>query len=121
MGDANPWQDKKTTVDGNFVEIGNPFLPRPSQITIPCPDMARGRREPYARNRSIVREDDIVEVFADGLGIAQIVIFLNETLVESFGGSAPHHEDGERFDLCEGGLAGGLINFDLPRFLLSSF
>jgi len=96
MRDSYPGHNKKPGVHRDLVEIGEAFLFRPSQMPIPHPDVPGSRAEPYARNRLVVREGDIFEVLADGLGITEIVMLLNKTLVESFPRSAPHHEDGER-------------------------
>src|SRR5208283_933428 len=48
------------------------------------------------------------------------MMFLDKTPVESFQGSAPHHEDGQGQKPGEGNVAGRIVNLYLVESLLSS-
>lgn len=115
MRDSYPGQDEKTGIHRDLVEIGETLLFGPSQIAIPHPDVAGSRAEAYTRNRPVVSKRDIVEMLADGLAITKVVIPVDKALVESFQGSAPHHEDGQRQKLIEGNVARGIIDLDPVR------
>lgn len=84
MRDANPGEDEEAGVDRDLVEVSGPFFSIPSQLSIPCADMAGSRTKADAGDRPVVGEGDIFEVFADGLGKAEVVMFPYKPLIESF-------------------------------------
>ena len=83
-------------VVGWALDDHDPFLLCPSEMPVPYPDMAGSGREAYARDRPVVREGDIFEVLADGLGIAEVVIVADEALIEPLFRGAPDHGEIER-------------------------
>ena len=76
MGDADPGQDEEARIDHDLMEVGDPFLSVPAEISVPCTDVAGSDAPSDARDWPAARECDVFEVFADGPGIAQVMVFL---------------------------------------------
>jgi hypothetical protein len=113
MGDVHPGEDKEAGIDGDLVKVRKALSFCPPHVPIPCSDMTGSRREAYARNRPAVPKRDVVEVLADRLAIAEVMVLLYKSLIEAFQRSAPYHEDGEWQKPIEGDFAGRIIDLDL--------
>jgi hypothetical protein len=115
MGDANPRQDEETRIDGDLVEIGDPFFSFPSEASIPRAYAAGSRAEADAGNRPVVAEGDVFEAFAYGSGKAEAMAFLYKPFIETFKRSAPDHKERQRRKSCKRNIARGVVDLDFLR------
>ena len=75
--------------------------------------MTSGGRPTEARDGLASRRDEVLEVLADGMRVAKVVVLLNQGLDESLFGRAPDLANVERPELCKrhGERNGGDLHF----------
>jgi hypothetical protein len=86
----NPGKNQETGIVGNLVYIYSACLGVPSNKAIAAADVSGGRTEGTTGDRSIVAENNILEMFADRLRVTQIVVLRDESVMELFVLGAPN-------------------------------
>lgn len=80
MRDVHPGKNEKSGVVRKQMAISGPGFRRPADEDIPAPDLISAGRPRKTGNRSILDQRNILEMFADGLGITEVVIMLDEAI-----------------------------------------
>lgn len=80
MGDSDPRQQKESRIIGQQVAVFFQRLRGPAYELIPVEDAVWGRREGKAGNGSLAGKDQILQMFPDRLGVAEIVVMLDEAV-----------------------------------------
>src|SRR6056297_2162071 len=85
-GHMHPGQDQKPGVVSHQGDIFFAGLWRPADEAVPATDVSRGRGPTQAGNGAIVGVDDVFELLAHGMAVAQVMKLLDQA-VKSFSSS----------------------------------
>jgi hypothetical protein len=70
MGNLDPRQDKKPSIDDNTAKILDPLLRGPSQITISTPNVTGSGTPPQTGYDSTLGEGEILQMFSYRAGVS---------------------------------------------------
>jgi hypothetical protein len=80
MWDAHLGKDEKSGVVSKQMAISAPGFRRPADKDISAPNLIDTGRPGKTGDGSILDQDNILEMLADGLGVTEVVIVLNEAI-----------------------------------------
>ena len=81
----NPGKDQETTVVGNKPYVLSALWARPANKPITRTQVSRRRRSGQGRNGAVFAINQVFQMLAHRLGIAQIVILFHEPIEGRFG------------------------------------
>src|SRR6516162_3365991 len=90
MRDPNPRRDQKARVVGHQAKVAPAGGCAPADVTVAAAQMARRRTPGQARDRSAFGPDQILQLLAHRLLIAQIMMMLDEAVEQRLLRRSPH-------------------------------
>lgn len=82
MRDLNPWQNQKSTLIGDQMEVVLAGRYIPPDKSVPDSDVPRGGRPQQTSDRPAMGKGYILEVLSDRLGVTQVVVLVDQTVTE---------------------------------------
>ena len=101
MRHPHPRQDQKARVRGQQSQMAAARRGAPADEAIADPERARGRSPREARHRAIAGDDEVFQVLADRLLIAQIVILREQAVEERLVGRPADLMEDQRAERAE--------------------
>src|SRR5215510_13909721 len=93
MRHCNPGQNQESSVIGDEANIAPPRFGAPADVAVTAAQMARGRTPRHTRYRTSLCPTNILQVLADRLLIAEVVILLHQAVEQRLIRGASHRLD----------------------------
>src|ERR1022692_3004631 len=93
MGHRDPRQNQKPGVVGDPPDVAPPRFPAPADEPVPAAQVARRRTPRQTGDRTPLSPDQIFQVLAYRLLVAQIVMLFHQAMEEGFVGGSPRSEE----------------------------
>src|SRR5215471_572612 len=107
MRDPDPGQDQKARVVDDEADVASPCFRTPADIAVAATQVARSRTPRQASNRTALRPTNVLQMLADRLFIAEVMVMLHQAVEQRLISGASHLLDRDRpqvlqysFDLC---------------------
>jgi len=111
----HPGQYWKAGIVCNQTNVHFSNFRRPADMAIPATDMPGGGRPRHAGNRPSPCENQILEMFADRLGVAQVMKLVNQAVEQRFLFMPAHLAKRDGHGVGQFSANGRPINFHLDR------
>src|SRR5664279_5250130 len=94
--DLDPGQDQKARVVGDKTDVPSPGFRTPADVAVTAAQMSRCRTPRQTRYRTTLRPTNILQVLADRLFIAEVVILFHQAIEQRLIGGAAYRLDLDR-------------------------
>ncbi len=101
---AQPRHNQESGIVGDEVQMPSAHLGRPADEPVPRRQVTRRRRPGHRRDGIAPGEHHILQMFANGLGVTQVVVRVHQLTKESLFGRAAHLADLQRAQLAQAAL-----------------
>jgi hypothetical protein len=113
-------ENQKPQIGGDQTDVSSTGIRRPADIAIAAAQVSRRRREGQAGDRLILGRDEVFQMLANRLRVAQIVVLLDQAVEEPFARRPPYLLNVQRFNFPQPGAQRLALDLDRAGFAATS-